>query len=91
MPDEIMENVEPIDESEIQVVPEEGGVSESSLPGMPVAAPKPRSNIFTLMLIIAFMVICLAVYLTMHELNKYYGVTFGGILSAPVESSEVVK
>lgn len=58
-------------------------------PRMPGAAAasfgiiKPRSNIFTLLLILSFLCIVLAIYLLAHELNNYYGVTFGGILSPP--------
>ncbi|MBI5778938.1 MAG: hypothetical protein HZA49_05725 [Planctomycetes bacterium] len=58
-------------------------------PMMPGAGPatftitKPRSNIFTLLLILAFLCIGLAIYFLAHELNNYYGVTFGGILSPP--------
>ncbi len=44
---------------------------------------KPVSNIFTLILILAFLCIVLAIYLLAHELNNFYGVTFGGILSEP--------
>jgi hypothetical protein len=100
MADEVLENAEPVepaesaDVTEEQAVPEEGTVSETSLPGVPLAPPKPRSNIFTLLLIISFILIVLAIYLTAYELNKFYGVTFGGILSPPSaasENSDVVK
>ncbi|MEW6027504.1 MAG: hypothetical protein AB1599_09450, partial [Planctomycetota bacterium] len=65
------------------------------IPGAKTAAPfgtlKPKSNIFTLLLILAFLCIGLAIYLLAHELNNYYGVTFGGILSEPNKTTETTE
>lgn len=65
---------------------EEAPAGAPMMPGRaaaPFGIAKPRSNIFTLLLILAFLCIVLAIYLLAHELNNYYGVTFGGILSPP--------
>jgi hypothetical protein len=81
---ETQPTIEPVEGSEEQAaVSEERPISEVSLPVIPLGAPKPRSNIFTLLLIVSFLCVFLAVYLVAHELNKIYGVTFGGILSPP--------
>jgi hypothetical protein len=65
------------------------------IPGTKAAASfgivKPKSNIFTLLLILAFLCIGLAIYLLAHELNNYYGVTFGGILSEPNKTTETTE
>jgi hypothetical protein len=88
MPEEIQENVEPINKQGL--APEEV-ISETSLPNMPIAPPKPRNNIFTLLLIISFVFLVIAIYLVAHELNKFYGVTFGGLLSEPQKVSEELE
>ena len=70
---------------------------EEAMGGMPMpdgraaahfGPAKPRSNLFTLLLILSFLCIGLAIYLLGHELNNYYGVTFGGILSPPNKTAE---
>lgn len=50
------------------------------LGGAPAKAP---SNIYALLLIAAALFLVTAIYLTAYELNKVYGVTFGGLLSPP--------
>jgi len=52
---------------------------------------KPKSNIFTLILILAFLCIGLAIYLLSYELNNFYGVTFGGIVSPPNKTAETAE
>lgn len=81
---ETLPDVESVEGSEEPAVAsEEKPVSEVSLPVIPLGPTKPRSNLFSLLLIVSFLCIFLAVYLVAHELNKIYGVTFGGILSPP--------
>jgi nitrate reductase NapE component len=65
---------------------------EPQLPGLPggqspLGPVKPHSNIYTFLLIIAVIFMVISIYLVGYELNKFYGVTFGGIVSAPVDES----
>lgn len=91
MPDEIQENEEQLEVSDEQAAPvEESAISEASLPALPIGPPKPRSNIFTLLLIISFVCLIVAIYLVGYELNRFYGVTFGGFFSAPTTVSGTV-
>lgn len=79
----------PIDVSQEEVAGEVPIAPKLSAPAAPL---KPKSNIFTLILILSFLCIILAIYLLAHELNNFYGVTFGGILSPPnktVETAEI--
>ena len=61
------------------------------MPGSPVGPAKPKSNIFTLILILAFLCMGMAIYLLAHELNSFYGVTFGGILKPPNKTAETTE
>ena len=73
---------------------QEEGVSEAPSRGRAAAGfgpAKPRSNVFTLILILAFLCIGLAIYLLGHELNSFYGVTFGGILKPPDKTAETTE
>lgn len=85
--EEIQADAEAVDVSE-ELAGGEESVSEVSLPPTPLGPPKPRSTIFTLLLIISFIFIGLAIYLVAHELNQFYEVTFGGMLSPPTKVSQ---
>ena len=52
---------------------------------------KPKSNIFALILILSILCIGLGIYLLAHELNGFYGVTFGGILSPPNKTADATE
>ena len=56
-----------------------------------LGSAKPKSNIFSLILILSFLCMGLAIYLLAHELNNFYGVTFGGILSPPNKTAETTE
>jgi hypothetical protein len=49
----------------------------------PLGPVKPKSNIYTLLLIISTIFMVVSIYLVAYELNKFYGVTFGGLVSPP--------
>lgn len=54
----------------------------------PLGPVKPKSNIYTLLLIIATIFMIVSIYLVAYELNKFYGVTFGGLVSAPAAQED---
>lgn len=60
-----------------------GRASKKSSAPAAFGPAKPKSNIFTLILILSFMCMGLAIYLLAYELNNFYGVTFGGIMKPP--------
>jgi hypothetical protein len=68
-----------------------GGAPPSGRSVTPSGPIKPKSNIFTLILILSFLCIVLAIYMIAHELNNFYGVTFGGMLSQPNKTVETVE
>lgn len=68
-----------------------GGMLMPGGAGASFIITKPRSNLFTLLLILSFLCIGLAIYLLAHELNNFYGVTFGGILSPPDKIAETTE
>lgn len=87
----IPEEGQPVSEEE-QPMSDSQEISESqALPQVQLGAPKPKSNIFSLLLIISVIFIILAVYMVAHELNHYYGVTFGGMISAPDKNIETTE
>ncbi|MEK7449967.1 MAG: hypothetical protein AAB019_10870 [Planctomycetota bacterium] len=59
-----------------------GVESGDSLSGMGTIFEKPKSNIFTLLLIISLIFILVGIYLIGYELNIFYGVEFGGLFKA---------
>lgn len=85
--------ISPEDVSE-KVVEESGDSKEvaavmvGDVPPSVVLPEKTSSNIFTLLLIIALVFVLVSIYLVCYELNAFYNVTFGGILSesTPVET-----
>ncbi|MDI6788688.1 MAG: hypothetical protein QME51_09990 [Planctomycetota bacterium] len=74
----------------VSVSEEEPSSAPPVQPAIPAtfAPPSPKSNIFTLFLILSLICIIVAIYLIAHELNKFYEVTFGGILSPPIKIVE---
>jgi hypothetical protein len=75
--------------SEEQPISDSQYISESQeMSQVQLGTPKPKSNIFSLLLIISTIFVILAIYMVAHELNHYYGVTFGGIISAPDKTTE---
>jgi hypothetical protein len=52
---------------------------------------KPQNNVYSFLLIVAFCFMLGGVVFNMMELNANYGVTFGGLMSAPVKSAEPAK
>lgn len=71
-----------------------GEAPAPSGPAVPLGPVKPKSNIFTLILILSFLCMGLAIYLIAYELNNFYSVTFGGLMSPPnktVETAETGK
>lgn len=74
---------------EKQPVPEPASPAERApAAAKPEAVAKPRSGIFTLLLIISFIFIVMAIYLVGWELRNFYGATFG-VLS-PIKANAVV-
>ncbi|MFA5793716.1 MAG: hypothetical protein WC980_01405 [Candidatus Brocadiia bacterium] len=49
----------------------------------PLGPTKPKNNVYTFLMIVAAIFICVSIYLVAYELNKFYGVTFAGIVSPP--------
>lgn len=87
-PQPLSEEPQPLSE-EGQPVSDSQAISESqAIPQAQIGEPKPKSNIFSLLLIISGIFIVLAIYLVAHELNHYYDVTFGGIISVPEKNIE---
>ena len=79
---------EPVSEEE-QPISESQAIAKSQALAQEQLGPlKPKSNIFSLLLIISIIFIVLAIYMVAHELNHYYGVTFGGIISVPEKNIE---
>ncbi|MFH1228615.1 MAG: hypothetical protein V1701_12030 [Planctomycetota bacterium] len=48
---------------------------------------KPKNNVYTFLLIVAALFVCASIYLVAYELNKFYSVTFGGLVSPPTPAS----
>lgn len=67
------------------------GAAPTKMPGSPLKPVKPKSNVFTLILILAFLCIGVAIYLIVYELNNFYGVTFNGMMSPPQKTSETIE
>ncbi|MFH0888271.1 MAG: hypothetical protein V1871_03585 [Planctomycetota bacterium] len=87
-PQPLSEEEQPVSEEE-QPISDSQAISESqAMHQVQIGEPKPKSNIFSLLLIISVIFIVLAIYMVAHELNHYYGVTFGGIISVPEKNIE---
>jgi hypothetical protein len=52
---------------------------------------KPQSNVYTFLLIVAFMFMIGGVVFNMMELNQHYGLTFGGLMSAPAGKASTTE
>ena len=74
-----------IGESAVAGTEAEAGVSEE-MPEMETPVEKPKSNIFTLLLIISILLIGVGIYLIGYELNKFYDVEFAGLFEASSSS-----
>lgn len=74
------EPVEEVTNIEAEPIPE--GLEVEIPPGI-TPLEKPTSNIFTLLLLISSFFVLISIYLVCYELNKFYGVTFGGLLGEP--------
>jgi hypothetical protein len=52
---------------------------------------RPQNNVYTFLLIVAFMFMIGGVVFNMLELNGNYGVEFGGLMKAPAKSSTTAE
>jgi hypothetical protein len=73
---------EVIDTEEIHEVPVE------DIPKGLVSTEKPKNNVFALILLMGLFFILIAIYLVSCEMNRFYGITFGGLLSPPPAPTE---
>lgn len=63
---------------------------EEEIGGTVLVEEKPRSSIFTLLLLVSIIFALIGIYLVGYELNTFYGVEFGGLFSAPEEAKEEI-